>query len=67
VPLSDRDKLILEKLADGRRDKQIAADLDICAGTLRVVIKRICESLEAKTRCQAMAKFVRQEDEDRSG
>jgi DNA-binding NarL/FixJ family response regulator len=62
--LSNRDQEILDLLARGKRDKQIAAYFEVDQGTLRVAIQRVCASLGAKTRCQAVAKYVKDQKAD---
>jgi DNA-binding CsgD family transcriptional regulator len=65
--LNDRQIAILRMLADGKKDKQIADVLKIHEATARAAIVRAVHSLGAKTRCHAVAMFIRQDDDDRSG
>jgi DNA-binding NarL/FixJ family response regulator len=57
--LSGRDHEILDLLAQGKRDKQIAAYMEVSEPTLRTAIRRVVNSLGAKTRCEAIVNYIR--------
>lgn len=47
-PLTDREKEVLELVADGKNTKEIAQELSIKSGTVRNYISMILEKLEVK-------------------
>jgi two-component system nitrate/nitrite response regulator NarL len=51
--LSDREMQILGYLLDGAQNKQIARDLQICEGTVKVHLKAILKKIGAQNRTQA--------------
>lgn len=57
--LVDREYEILDLLSKGKRDKQIAAYMEVSQPTLRVAIQRACDKLGARTRCEAIALYLR--------
>ncbi|MGG4487997.1 response regulator transcription factor [Metabacillus idriensis] len=54
-PLTDREKEVLELVADGMNTKEIAEELSIKAGTVRNYISTIFEKLEVKNRIEAIS------------
>jgi len=56
--LSPREQMVLELLAKGDAYKQIAAELNIAATTVRSYLRRIYEKLHVQTRSEAVAKFM---------
>jgi DNA-binding NarL/FixJ family response regulator len=57
--LTRREREILTLLADGRRDKQIAALLSISPLTVRRHVRNVMDKLEAETRTEAVARALR--------
>ncbi|WP_042457335.1 response regulator transcription factor [Neobacillus dielmonensis] len=53
-PLTDREKEVLELVADGKNTKEIADELKIKAGTVRNYISIILDKLEVKNRIEAI-------------
>ena len=62
--MNERQERILQLLAEGRRDKQIAHELQISDTWVRVSIKRVVEELGAKTRCHAVALYLKSQNWD---
>lgn len=56
--LTDRDRLILEKLIEGKHDKAIGRDLGLSETTVRGAIRLICAKLGAPGRVAAAVKFA---------
>ena len=57
--LTPREKEILELLAEGITDREIAYRLGISAYTVRTHVKHVREALGARTRWEAVAKAYR--------
>jgi len=57
--LSQRERSVLDGLADGLAYKQIADQLGVSIHTVRNYIRRIYEKLHVQTRTEAVAKFLR--------
>ena len=53
-PLTDREKEVLELVADGKNTKEIADQLSIKTGTVRNYISIILDKLEVKNRIEAI-------------
>ena len=53
-PLTDREKEVLELVADGKNTKEIAKELSIKTGTVRNYISTILDKLEVKNRIEAI-------------
>ncbi len=53
-PLTDREKEVLELVADGKNTKEIATELSIKTGTVRNYISTILDKLEVKNRIEAI-------------
>ncbi|PLT31881.1 response regulator transcription factor [Peribacillus deserti] len=53
-PLTDREKEVLELVADGKNTKEIADELSIKTGTVRNYISTILDKLEVKNRIEAI-------------
>ncbi|WP_066288087.1 response regulator transcription factor [Bacillus sp. FJAT-29937] len=53
-PLTDREKAVLELVADGKNTKEIADELSIKTGTVRNYISQILDKLEVKNRIEAI-------------
>jgi len=56
-PLTDREKEVLELVADGKNTKEIADELSIKTGTVRNYISTILDKLEVKNRIEAITQF----------
>jgi len=59
VPLSKREKEILQKVAFGATTKEVARDLSISPHTVKTHLERIFEKLGANDRAQAVAIAIR--------
>lgn len=57
--LTEADLALLERLASGEKDKKMAGELGISQSALTRRIERAADILGAKTRCQAVAMYVR--------
>jgi len=55
-PLTDREKEVLELVADGRNTKEIAEVLKLKSGTVRNYISTILDKLEVKNRIEAISR-----------
>ncbi|WP_409297042.1 response regulator [Peribacillus sp. SCS-26] len=53
-PLTEREKAVLELVADGKNTKEIADELSIKTGTVRNYISTILDKLEVKNRIEAI-------------
>ncbi|MCA1053878.1 response regulator transcription factor [Rossellomorea aquimaris] len=53
-PLTDREKEVLELVADGKNTKEIAEELQLKTGTVRNYISTIFDKLEVKNRIEAI-------------
>ncbi|WP_449540297.1 response regulator [Ferdinandcohnia sp. Marseille-Q9671] len=53
-PLTDREKEVLELVADGKNTKEIADELRLKTGTVRNYISTILDKLEVKNRIEAI-------------
>lgn len=53
-PLTDREKAVLELVADGKNTQEIAEKLSIKTGTVRNYISTILDKLEVKNRIEAI-------------
>lgn len=58
LPLSERERQILQQLAKGYRYKEIADALDISLDTVRTHLRRIYEKLHVHSRTEAVVKFL---------
>ncbi len=54
-PLTDREREVLELVADGMNTKEIAEELNIKTGTVRNYISAIFDKLDVKNRIEAIA------------
>jgi DNA-binding NarL/FixJ family response regulator len=59
VELSQREREVLNGLAEGLAYKQIAEQLEVSIHTVRNYIRRIYEKLHVRSRTEAVAKFLR--------
>jgi DNA-binding NarL/FixJ family response regulator len=59
--LGDQAGRALRLLAAGRRDAEIAQELELTEGAVRKLIQRAVKRSGARTRCEAVAAFVRAE------
>lgn len=57
--LSQREREVLEGLAQGLAYKQISSQLEVSIHTVRNYIRRIYEKLHVRSRTEAVAKFLR--------
>jgi DNA-binding NarL/FixJ family response regulator len=58
--LTKREREVLRLLADGMRNEQVAAKLEISPLTVRTHVKKAMEKLEADTRTEAVARALRE-------
>jgi len=56
--LSSRDKLVLQWLIKGMRDKDIAPLLSVTTRSVTRIVRDICDKLGAHTRTQAACMFL---------
>ncbi len=56
--LSPREREVLDLVAIGLRNAEIAAALFISASTVKVHVRHICEKLGARTRAEAVARYA---------
>lgn len=56
-PLTDREKEVLELIADGKNTKEIAGELSLTAGTVRNYISIILDKLNVSNRIEAITRF----------
>jgi len=57
--LTEREVEVLEAIAQGKRAKEVAADLGLSVTTIQTYLRRIYEKLEVRSQAEAVAKFVR--------
>ncbi|HEV8543441.1 MAG TPA: response regulator transcription factor [Verrucomicrobiae bacterium] len=57
--LSPREIDVLEKIANGRRIKEAASDLNVSVTTVQSYLRRIFEKLQVNSQAEAVAKFLR--------
>jgi len=56
--LSERERQVLDGLAAGQINKQIAAQMGVSIHTVRTYIRRIYEKLHVRSRTEALAKYL---------
>ncbi|WP_281998881.1 response regulator [Priestia flexa] len=56
-PLTEREKEVLQLVADGKNTKEIAEELSLKTGTVRNYISTILDKLEVKNRIEAITRF----------
>jgi DNA-binding NarL/FixJ family response regulator len=56
--LSEREIEVLEKIARGRRIKEVAMDLNIGVTTVQTYLRRIFEKLQVNSQAEAVAKYL---------
>jgi two-component system, NarL family, response regulator DesR len=56
-PLTDREKEVLELIADGKNTKEIATELYLSTGTIRNYISIILDKLNVSNRIEAIKRF----------
>ncbi|MCD9020916.1 response regulator transcription factor [Cohnella silvisoli] len=56
-PLTDREKEVLELIADGKNTKEIASELYLTTGTIRNYISIILDKLNVSNRVEAIKRF----------
>ncbi|MBD8499474.1 MULTISPECIES: response regulator transcription factor [Paenibacillus] len=56
-PLTDREKEVLELIADGKNTKEIASQLYLTTGTVRNYISVILDKLDVSNRIEAIMRF----------
>ena len=57
--LSKREVEVLDKLAHGRRVKEIAVELGLSETTIQTYLRRVYEKLQVNSQAEAVAKFLR--------
>lgn len=56
-PLTDREREVLELIADGKNTKEIASELYLTAGTVRNYVSIILDKLNVSNRIEAITRF----------
>jgi len=56
VPLSDRERQVLQLIANGKSNKEIAQELFLAVGTVKKHLNNIFAKLGVKSRTQAIAR-----------
>ena len=59
VDLTPRETEVLERIAGGKRVKEVAAELNLSATTVQTYLRRIYEKLQVHSQAEAVAKFLR--------
>ena len=59
-PLNDKEEKILQLIAEGKSNKQIAGAVFLAEGTVKNYVSRIMEKLHANTRTELAVMSVRQ-------
>ena len=57
--LTEREVEVLERIAQGKRIKEVAAELALSATTVQTYLRRIYEKLQVHSQAEAVAKFLR--------
>ena len=57
--LSDREKMVLDKLAQGLIGKEVAEELQISGGTVRKHVQNIYKKLQVNTRVEAVNLYLK--------
>jgi DNA-binding NarL/FixJ family response regulator len=57
--LSDREVEVLERIARGKRVKEVAADLDLSVTTVQTYLRRIYEKLQVHSQAEAVAVYLK--------
>ena len=57
--LSPREEEVLQRIARGKRVKEVAADLGVSVTTVQTYLRRIYEKLQVNSQAEAVAKFLR--------
>ena len=57
MALTERDKKVLDMLAEGKCYKLIGRELGLCATTIGSQVGMICAKLDVKTRIEAVLKY----------
>lgn len=63
-PLTERQVKVLQLIAEGRSNKDVAEELGLTPGTIKMHLSRIYKALGAKSRTDAVAKFNRLSQEN---
>ena len=63
-PLNDKEEKILQLIAAGKSNKQIATAVFLAEGTVKNYVSRIMEKLHANTRTELAVMSVRQRRSD---
>lgn len=68
-PLTDRENEILRHLAEGKLNKEISTELEICLETVKKHVKNIYRKINARNRIEAVhyALQLKTRDKDHSG
>ena len=56
-PLTEREKQVLDLIADGKSTKEIAKELHLTTGTVRNYISIIFDKLDVSNRVEAIVRF----------
>ena len=57
--LTEKEKLVLERIVEGKSNKEIANDLSVSENTIKVEIRFLFSKLGVKNRTQAAVSAVR--------
>jgi len=57
--LSERETEVLERIARGKRVKEVAAELNVGVTTIQTYLRRIYDKLQVHSQAEAVAKFLR--------
>ncbi len=57
--LSPREKQVLELISQGRRHKEVAAELNLSVATVQTYLRRIYEKLQVRSQSEAVARLFR--------
>ena len=53
-----RETQVLQKIAQGKRMKEVAAELGVSITTVQTYLRRIYEKLQVNSQAEAVAKFL---------
>lgn len=67
MALSPKELLVMVRLCEGKRDKEIAKELRVAETTVRTYVRLCVAKLDCDNRTQAVLKFDRQRRPDSDG
>lgn len=59
IPLSPRQRQVFALLLEGRANKEIARELGIAAGTVKVHVEDVLSKLRARNRIEIVTRYMR--------